>query len=409
MSRVYFYSERGLINSLILDLQNNLTKTRDFLNFIKLGINETQFDWTNKIQSVDWYIEFSASEFGDPDVIADISCSDKHRVIFFEAKLKSYEKSSAPMNMSAVFDPQNDGIYKDKSSSINAQLALRYRLAQTLKTLYSSENGGILLNADEPRIEESREAALSYHDMFKAIRETQTGRRIHNPLMIKVLKKIMENNPEFYFVAMTFEERDHTFRDIQTNKPHHLPPLGTTRWESENNRFGILNINNLIQSFQLEDNSYLTLSRDYIHFNLNDNQNTSETDDDIEEYDIEEDEQRKANLEELSSKDTFLQHNLPHADVYADWFDNLRLIGKDQFHDFKSSCSLTKQSKTIVKLIYRNHHVYLGFRDKLPHTLTHTETTTISIKGVKFACIIIDAHTESYRDIYLHEISQLLK
>ena len=58
-----------------------------------------------------------------------------------------------------------DGIYKNKSSSINAQLALRYRLAQRLNNLQWLE----IRSSDEPRIEETFEDAVFYHDMFNAI------------------------------------------------------------------------------------------------------------------------------------------------------------------------------------------------------------------------------------------------
>ena len=111
-SNVFFYSERGLINCLVLDLKNNLEKTKNFFKLIKFGVEEIQPSWADRILSIDWFVEFSASEFGNPDLIANIHCTDKQRVVFFEAKLRSYKQSSLPMDLSKSFDPQKDGVYK---------------------------------------------------------------------------------------------------------------------------------------------------------------------------------------------------------------------------------------------------------------------------------------------------------
>ena len=194
-------------------------------------MDEQRPNWVDRVESVDWYVEFSASEFGNPDLIADIHCTDGHRVIFFEAKLKSYEKAASSMDTTVPFEPNEnneypDGIYKNKSSSINAQLALRYRLAQRLNNLQWLE----IRSSDEPRIEETFEDAVFYHDMFNAIREVHTGRRIHNRKMIEILDKITANRPDFYFVAMTFESQDHIFQSIQEHSPNLLPPIGLAKW-----------------------------------------------------------------------------------------------------------------------------------------------------------------------------------
>ena len=402
MGNVYFYSERGLINCLVLDLNNNLDKTKEFLRLIKFGMDEKTADWVDKVLSVDWYIEFSASEFGNPDLIADVNCTDGHRVIVFEAKLKSYEKSAAFIDMTAPFEANPngdypDGIYKSKSSSINAQLALRYRLARTLNNLQWLE----LLSSDEPRIEESYEDAVSYHDMFKAIREVKTGRRIHNRRMIDVLYTITQSRHDFYFVAMTFESQNHIFKTIQDSAPNLLPPLGIAKWKTVNGQFGILNFNVLIRSLPLDDNSYLNLSRNYINFYPQDNTKINEI-----EYDSDEAEQEEAEREELSSKDRFLQNNLPNSDVYAIWFEKLKaIIG---FVDYKTSCSISKVGKTIVKLMYKNRKVYLGFRDCLPDGLPNRETITISIQRVRFFCIPLIGMNEETNLRIENAIRQLL-
>ncbi len=102
-SRVFFYSERGLINCLVLDLKKNLDMCKVFFKCIRFGTDESTFDWTDNILAVEWYVEFSASEFGNPDLIADVCCPDGHHVVFFEAKLKPYQKAAAVMDMNKPF------------------------------------------------------------------------------------------------------------------------------------------------------------------------------------------------------------------------------------------------------------------------------------------------------------------
>ena len=383
-SNVFFYSERGLINCLVLDLQNDISKLRTFLNCIKLGIDEKTPKWVDKVQSADWYVEFSASEFGNPDLIADLNCDDGHRVIFFEAKLKSYEKAAASMDTTVPFEPNEDneypdGIYKNKSSAINAQLALRYRLAQRLNSLQWLE----IRSSDEPRIEETFEDAVSYHDMFNAIREVHTGRRIHNRKMIEILDKITANRPDFYFVAMTFESQDHILQSIQKHNPNLLPPIGLAKWRTSHNQFGLLNFNDLIRAFDLGSNSYLALSHEYINFYLQNNADAAEQEDAFDE-----EEQEEAKREELSSKDRYIEGGKPCAVIYARWFDQLHEIAGSKFKDYKTSCSIVKGGETVVKLMYKNNNVYIGFRNRLPDTLNDNHSIVISIHGKRFISVL---------------------
>lgn len=383
-SKVFFYSERGLLNCLVLDLKSDPEKTKDFFKLIKFGMDEQRPNWVDKVESVDWYVEFSASEFGNPDLIADIHCTDGHRVIFFEAKLKSYEKAASSMDTTVPFEPNEnneypDGIYKNKSSSINAQLALRYRLAQRLNNLQWLE----IRSSDEPRIEETFEDAVFYHDMFNAIREVHTGRRIHNRKMIEILDKITANRPDFYFVAMTFESQDHILQSIQEHSPNLLPPIGLAKWRTSHNQFGLLNFNDLIRAFDLKSNSYLALSREYINFYSQNNADAT-----VQEEAFDEEEQEEAKREELSSKDLYIQSGKADADVYVKWFEQLRKIAGSQFKDYKTSCSIVKSGETIIKLMYKNNNVFIGFRNKLPDTLNDNHSIVISIQGKQFVSVL---------------------
>ena len=389
-SNVFFYSERGLINCLVLDLKNDAEKTKYFLKLIKFGIDEQTPEWVDKVISVDWYVEFSASEFGNPDLIADIHCTDGHRVIFFEAKLKSYIKTSAEIDFNQNFNSENDGILKGKTSTINAQLALRYRLANTLKLANWVE----LQNSEEPQLEERRDIAIQYKDMFKAIRQSKTGRRIHNDKMIAVFGNIMKSNPDFYFVAMTFETEEHIFKMVGNNNPNLLPPIGIDQWNSENRHFGILNFNDFIKLMPVSENSFLSSSRDYIY----PKSQTSQTDDndysDEELSDVDIEETIEAEPSEESSKDRIRQKGWPNANIYVDWFDKLHEIPGIKLRDNAYNCSVIKKDGTsnketvMIKLIYKNNNVYIGFRDKLPDEIKNKPSIVISFQGKRFISVL---------------------
>jgi len=70
---------------LLLKIMPLVTGHTELYYMIKFGIEEQIPEWVDKVISIDWFVEFSASEFGNPDFIADIHCTDGHRVIFFEA------------------------------------------------------------------------------------------------------------------------------------------------------------------------------------------------------------------------------------------------------------------------------------------------------------------------------------
>ena len=390
-SNVFFYSERGLVNCLVLDLKNDLEKTKNFFKLIKFGEKEIKPSWADNILSVDWYIEFSASEFGNPDLIADIHCTDKHRVVFFEAKLRSYKQSAESIDLSIPFNPQKDGVYKGKASSINAQLALRYRLAQVLKDTDLSQ----IPQQEEQQIEENYDKTELYHDMFKAIRTAKTGRRIHNDRMIDVLRKLMQNKPDCFFVAMTFETetKDRIFESIRKERSDLLPPIGVDQWDTANEQFGILNFNEVSKAIPKSQNSYLSLSWQYI----NPKNNDIDSEDYIEQESIQ---------EEITINGAFSSDEA--SDDYDDWRALLQITANNQYiNRSERSCSILKGTQVIIKLIRRRDGVYLGFRDQLPDSLKALDlpNDSFSIRNVRFAAVSI--HSTS-QEILLDAVKSLL-
>ena len=162
-----------------------------------------------------------------------------------------------------------------------------------------------------------------------------------------------------------------------------MPPIGLAKWRTSHNQFGLLNFNDLIRAFDLESNSYLALSREYINFYSQNNADAT-----VQEEIFDEEEQEEAKREELSSKDLYIQSGKPDADVYAKWFEQLHKIAGSQFKDYKTSCSIVKGGETIIKLMYKNNNVFIGFRNRLPDTLNDNHSIVISIQGKQFVSVL---------------------
>ena len=384
-SNVFFYSERGLINCLVLDIKDDIIKLREFLKCIKLGMNEDTPDWVDKVQSSNWYVEFSASEFGNPDLIADLNCDDGHRIIFFEAKMTSYEKAATEIDINQPFNPEKDGIYKGKTSTINAQLALRYRLAKTMFDLKNHRPNQDFSKLIETGIEEPIEVAIRYHDMFKFIRKSQTGRRIHNSLTIDVFNKLMHHAKEYYVVAMTFEDPGYSvFKSLYTHNPKLLPPIGIDEWNAGNHSFGIFNFNEFKTAINPSQYIHISGSRNYI--NLTMNTGTEIIPDTIE-------------IEESSEiyEDVILSQTPQNIQtLYEEWEDKLSTLFGKKYKPYVASSSILKNGRTIIKLIIQNNSLYLGFRDRLPDILRSEDSPSIiRIQGVSFECIELNRISES--------------
>lgn len=125
-----FYGERGLVNGLVLELNGNLDLTKTFLKNIRF-CSSAPPAWIDNLQAVNFLVEPSFSEFGNPDLVLICDCLEKQgltrHVVFLEAKIVKYDDSAVPLKESGAKDIQ--GI----NSRINAQLTLKYRLARVLK------------------------------------------------------------------------------------------------------------------------------------------------------------------------------------------------------------------------------------------------------------------------------------
>jgi len=144
-SNIHFYSERGLVDALVLDLNdcmNNGNKeiVRKFFESIDMYNGDQDNPFKNiKLSDdckIDWFIEpnLGASEgFGSPDLIVSITVKKskedkgKHYIIFFEAKLTSFkDNSKQPTCKTGV------KIFDDQGSNLNIQLFYKYLFSKVV-------------------------------------------------------------------------------------------------------------------------------------------------------------------------------------------------------------------------------------------------------------------------------------
>lgn len=206
-----FYGNRGLVNSIILDMGTDLEKHIRLLKMIKFA-DGFEPEWISDTVKISFIIEPSLGQFGNPNliIIAEEKCLQRH-VIFVESKISAYDDASEKLNIKLF--PNS---YKGISEKLNIKLALMYRLA---KAYHYQKEAGFTEDIDE--------AYKQYHDIPKVLKK---------PSVIKLCTETFGYNPDFLFVALTNDPLD-----IQPYKnANFLPPIGVSAWRAEKQAFGLI-------------------------------------------------------------------------------------------------------------------------------------------------------------------------
>ncbi len=205
MINILFYGERGIVNGIILDIKDSIEAQKAFLRAIKFA-DGNRPNWIENLSTMDFIVEPSLSEFGNPDLIIIASETDKtQHVIFLEAKVCCYEDA-------AIRAPAS---YKNNASKINIQLALKFRFVEAFK---KSPNNGF--------IEETKETAKSYGE--------DLGRRLKNQSIIQMCNKF-QHAADFSFVALTND----SLGVKPFNNFDYIPPV-FDRWDANCHSFGLV-------------------------------------------------------------------------------------------------------------------------------------------------------------------------
>ena len=129
ISKLYYYSERGMVNAIVLSIYKYKEAMFHFLKCIKRINKTTVFNDVKlaDIKAVSIFNEFSFNDFGDPDLIIRVDFNSKKSQLFFiEAKVKTYKDSVKDNKIFA----SNSYAKKGNSSRINFQLRLKQRFVK---------------------------------------------------------------------------------------------------------------------------------------------------------------------------------------------------------------------------------------------------------------------------------------
>lgn len=226
---LFFYGERGLVNGIVLDLINNdldigLKSLKRFLKSIKF-CNSYKPSWISKVYKADFIIEPSFSEFGDPDLIIVCYCTDNEKhIIFLEAKVVKYEDSAVNLHLNS---------FKGINSRINAQLTLKYRLANSLKERVP---GG--------SIEEDLQYWKSAYAKFPT-ELSGNPRRVKNKKVINLCDKCFLDVTDFWFAALVNNKQNDMPFDESSIRPLLFNAKGENAWNEDGKRFGFITYSKL--------------------------------------------------------------------------------------------------------------------------------------------------------------------
>ena len=117
--KIYGYSERGAMNELFygIALNNDIDAFAEFLDII--GINFP-------VSAVEFFMEFSLSEFGSPDLLVTFTANNQRYILFIEAKTscgKSFKLEKALSNYKKTKEGKER--YNGYSSNLYYQLAMK--------------------------------------------------------------------------------------------------------------------------------------------------------------------------------------------------------------------------------------------------------------------------------------------
>lgn len=211
---IIFYGERGIINSIVLDIKDDIGKGIDLLKLIKYAHSNSSikpFD-EESIKSIRYIVEMSLSQFGSPDLIIIAEMHNEKKYIFFvEAKLCSYIDSS----ISCV------GLksFQNNASKLNVQLALKYRFVKAL----SPDNHTLIQENEKSPYEERK-------------------RKIVNMGVLNMIKENFQNVIEYFFIALT---NDNNYNNPLEESSFQPPLNDKDDWENDKGRFGILTYSSL--------------------------------------------------------------------------------------------------------------------------------------------------------------------
>lgn len=198
ISKLYYYSERGMVNAIVLSIYKYKEAMFHFLKCIRTKNDDSVFKRINleDIKEVSIFNEFSLNGFGDPDLIIRVDFKNKNPQLFFiEAKVKTYVES---VKEQTIFT-NNSYHLKGNSSRINFQLRLKQRFVNAYNTYFNNLNDAIISCKDND------------YDYKERVLKKKS---IINFLNKYIMKDIYFDN--VFYVSMT-SDNDNPYKNINPN------------------------------------------------------------------------------------------------------------------------------------------------------------------------------------------------
>jgi len=203
-----FYGERGLVNAILFNLlkENNKEENILFLETMKNFVGKSIFD-ASKIKSIDYFLEVSLSQFGDPDLMMKLVDEDGIiHMIFIEAKQTTYEDASYKLS-----DNQPNMLPDGFSSYLNVQIGLKYRFAKTLHQYF--DIGKFRLVDEKESIHDKEvywydELTSKYKNVGRKLKKNEIRKLLYDNFM----KGIGKDQIRYYFLGLvtTIDIRNET-------------------------------------------------------------------------------------------------------------------------------------------------------------------------------------------------------
>src|SRR5690242_2756525 len=130
---IIWYGERGIVASLISYVRGSVVASIRQLLRAVFWAGGTGARWIEAIERANVIVEIGLADFGAPDLMLVCrGASGLPRIVFIEAKATPYEVSARPNT--PVPGLSRSGMQaRGYNSSVNGQLALKYRFATALQ------------------------------------------------------------------------------------------------------------------------------------------------------------------------------------------------------------------------------------------------------------------------------------
>lgn len=174
---LHFYSERGIVNSIIFWMSN--APEDEIIKLLK-GIKDKNGDSiVEDYDEIDIFDEFSFGDFGSPDLIIKVKSEENTYVFIIEAKITTYDNASIDNNNGSI-------VYKNNASKLNIQLSLRKRFIDSIESIKGEILDGIEVEPTDKQ-----------YDYTRKLKKIE---------LLKWIKEHIKGKFEYYFISLTTDK-----------------------------------------------------------------------------------------------------------------------------------------------------------------------------------------------------------